>query len=145
VSGYDIFIGSGTSIIQSASLGVCSIVGIESMERPLTYGFFYDVAKFDYNLKSLNLPLFEVEYLLSSFFHMSADEKKMLVRKHIECCNEFSMEKCSENFENTKLEIVELNKRNPLVYVLYDLSRCFSAIFRRFYKKHPLNSTYDRK
>ncbi|HEH9416925.1 TPA: glycosyltransferase [Aeromonas sobria] len=145
VGSYDIFVGSGTSIIQSAALGVCSVVGIESIDEPLSYGYLCDVAKFDYNLNSLNLPMFEVETLITNFIHMSRHEKQQLVRKHIECCYDFSMKKCSEHFEEVRLQEAKLVKRGFLGYVLYDVSRLFSAVLRRVYANHPLNSVYDRK
>ncbi|MGI2168930.1 hypothetical protein ACROAE_01810 [Shewanella sp. MF05960] len=144
VGDFDLFVGSGTAIIQAASLGVCSIVGVESLDEPLSYGYFNEVAKLDYNLKSVNLPLIDVKALILKFIMMNEQEKQNLVSSHLSSCHEFSMELCSSNFENADLRLVQLRKRTALEYVFYDFSRLFSAIARRFYKGHPLNSLYDR-
>jgi len=60
-----LFVGSGTSLIEAAALGVPAMVGIESLKLPETYGFLSDVKGFSYNenipgiSKQLMLPLVE--------------------------------------------------------------------------------------
>lgn len=44
-----VFIGSGTAIIEAASYGIPSIIGIESCKEPITYGFFSNAAGFSYH------------------------------------------------------------------------------------------------
>ncbi|ACK45984.1 hypothetical protein Sbal223_1477 [Shewanella baltica OS223] len=144
VSEFDFFVGSGTAIIQAASLGVCSIVGIESLTEPQSYGYFNEVAKFDYNLKSIKLPLISVESLILKFIMMTQQEKRDIISGHIASCHEFSMELCSQNFESANLEFSRLRKRTIVEYVLYDCSRLISAVARRLHKGHVLNSLYDR-
>ncbi|QXH52900.1 glycosyltransferase [Pseudomonas fakonensis] len=51
------FIGSGTSIIESSALGVPSIVGIESIKAPLTYGFLSEIEGYSYNEADGTQPL----------------------------------------------------------------------------------------
>ena len=42
------FIGSGTAIIEASALGIPSIIGIESGQESVTYGFFNDTIGFSY-------------------------------------------------------------------------------------------------
>lgn len=44
-----IFVGSGTALLEAASLGVPALIGIESIQQPLTYGFLCDVPGLSYN------------------------------------------------------------------------------------------------
>ena len=49
----DVFVGSGTALIEAASLGRPALIGIESMAQPVTYGFLSDVAGLSYNESGL--------------------------------------------------------------------------------------------
>lgn len=144
VGDYDIFVGSGTSIVQAASLGVCSIVGVESLDTPYSYGYFCDVAKYDYNIKDLGLPLIDVESLIVNYINMNEDMKANLVKRHVDACREFSMEQCSINFERAKLEKVVFNKISFIKCLSYDISRLVNAVIRRIKRSHALNRVYDR-
>jgi 1,2-diacylglycerol 3-alpha-glucosyltransferase len=44
-----LFVGSGTAIIEAASLYIPSMVGIESVKAPITYGYLSDVHDLTYN------------------------------------------------------------------------------------------------
>ncbi len=99
VLSYDVFVGSGTAIIQAAAQGVCSIVGIESIEQPETYGFFSECAAVDYNIKIESLKKVEVIDVLEAFFRMDARERQELSNSHRECVEQFYMDTCSDNFE----------------------------------------------
>ena len=79
---YDLFIGSGTAIIQSSALGVPSIVGVENVIEPKSYGYFGNVSEYEYNLKGLNLPLLSVENLIEEL--INADEA---VRFNLKQCH----------------------------------------------------------
>lgn len=45
----DLFVGSGTALIEAAAAGLPALVGIESIQEPLTYGFLSDVQGYSYN------------------------------------------------------------------------------------------------
>lgn len=49
LNGAFLFVGSGTAILEASALGIPSIVGIESIQEPLTYGYLSDIAGFSYN------------------------------------------------------------------------------------------------
>lgn len=46
---YDVFIGSGTAVLEAASTGIPSIIGVESVEEDMTYGFLSDINGLSYN------------------------------------------------------------------------------------------------
>ena len=43
------FVGSGTAIIEASAAGIPSIVGVDSIKKPDTSGFFSDVSSYSYN------------------------------------------------------------------------------------------------
>lgn len=53
-----LFVGSGTSIIEASAGGIPSIIGIESEDRPYTYGLF------SYNENNLHLEKKEIKDLM---------------------------------------------------------------------------------
>ncbi|OOF20552.1 hypothetical protein BZJ19_16990, partial [Salinivibrio proteolyticus] len=83
ISNYDLFIGSGTAIIQASSLGVPCITGVENMMEPKTYGYFCDVWQYEYNLKGLELPLFNVEDIIYDFVNITEKDRKKLKDNHV--------------------------------------------------------------
>lgn len=56
----DIFVGSGTAILEAAIRGTPSIIGIEGMLKPMTYGFIYQVESLAYNEKSESQELVNI-------------------------------------------------------------------------------------
>lgn len=51
----DVFIGSGTAILEASIRYIPSIIGIECELEPITYGFISDIKGFDYNEKISNI------------------------------------------------------------------------------------------
>ena len=99
VTKYDLFIGSGTSIIQAASLGVPSIVGVEHNQNDTTYGFFSDVSNREYNMLECGLEMNKTTTYIKRFMSMTLEEKKLLSDKHVQACTPFIMDKCRDEFE----------------------------------------------
>lgn len=96
VKKFDIFVGSGTSIIEAANLGVPSIVGIEYITEPITYDYFAYLSGYSYNEDGL-FEKHSVIDQISKFLAMSASEKRELSELHVRKANEFSMETCVDN------------------------------------------------
>lgn len=142
VSRADIFIGSGTAIIQAASLGVPSIIGIENIKSAETYGYFSDVYKYEYNILDNQLDLVSVLDLIEDFINMSEDEKLNLKKKHIDSIDDFTNTSCEEAL--SKLEDidmpVETYKYNR---VLYEVSKFINLVRAKVYKNDPFNKRYE--
>jgi hypothetical protein len=138
VGKYDIFVGSGTAIIQASSLGVCSIVGIEQIDKPVTYGFFSDVHEYEYNIKGLGLPLFEVEKLISDYINSSENERANLKKSHFNSIDSFTNSNCANLMEYSKSVVMppESFKYNTLCY---HITRLFDKLHIKISKNHPRN------
>lgn len=72
------FIGSGTSIVEAAVRGIPSIIGIESIEEPITYGYLFDVPNFSYNEKDLG---YKTVCLSAALNHLADEENWFKVAK----------------------------------------------------------------
>lgn len=132
VSSFDVFVGSGTAIVEAASLGVPSIIGIESEKSPFTYGFLSGISGFSYNEDGLyeKTPVLEV---LRNFLAFGADERTSLSFKHIEKANLFSIASCNKNFNSVNPESTTLPKTacSMMFRFKYSLSFFFfSALLR---------------
>lgn len=95
---FDLFVGSGTAIVEAASYGVPSIIGIENCCEPISYGFLTDVPGFSYNEDGLYEKVKVIE-LISRFISSSIDEKDKLSEQHIEKSSLFTLDACSRNFD----------------------------------------------
>lgn len=121
VSNYDLFVGSGTAIIQAASLGVPAIIAIESIDEPLTYGFFYEFYEHEYHHRDLVFPKFPVINVIENFILSSEEAKQKLSNLHIESSKIFDMENCVNNFfdlENYSGSKLNEKKYNLLIYYI---------------------------
>lgn len=142
VSNYDLFIGSGTAIIQASSLGVPSIVGVENMIEPNTYGYFCDVWQHEYNLKGLNLPLLKIEDIINEFISMEKDKRVELKDKHLDSIDMFTNESCQNSMDVLKhiempLDDFKFNK------YFYELSRIFDWFNIKYNSKHPRRTQFE--
>jgi 1,2-diacylglycerol 3-alpha-glucosyltransferase len=98
VSQFDVFVGSGTALVEAAGLGVPSLVGIENTHEPSTYGFLSELPGFSYNEDGLYSKK-DVLDILVDFNGYSEVEKQVLSKAHKEKSKMFSVEACVENFE----------------------------------------------
>lgn len=138
VASYDLFIGSGTAIIQAAGLGVPSIAAVENMQQPETYGFFSEVHQHEYNLKGLDIPLYNVETLILDYINFSDEQRLALKRKHLDSMQEFTNETCQDSMD--KLKGIEMPQQ-PFKYNrwFYEASRILDRLHMKFDKNHGFN------
>jgi len=130
---YDLFIGSGTAIIQASALGVPSIIGIESIEKPYTYGYFSEFYEYEYHSLSLDLPKIKVEEVIENFFYMSNDEKKSLSRDHILASNSFTMDECYNNFIKPDVGFINLESYMELDRLKYYTSKVIFYVYCKIF------------
>lgn len=141
VSQYDLFIGSGTAIIQAASLGVSSIVGVENVVKPVTYGFFCDVNMYEYNLQGLDLPMVSVEYLIERYMDFEECKRIDLKKSHMQSIKEFTNKACQESMDELK-NIQTPHSRFNYNMFSYEVSRVFDRLNMKFNKQHPFNKRH---
>lgn len=142
VSKADLFIGSGTAIIQAASLGVPSIIGIENIKEAKTYGYFSEVFQYEYNMVNSSLPLLQVSTLIENYINMNELDKINLKKEHIQSVNEFTNSSCQH-------QLNKLNEiRMPKLYYkfspfLYEVSRFTSLVVAKINKNASFNKRYE--
>lgn len=136
VEKFDLFIGSGTAIIQAASLGVPSIVGIENITTPQTYGYFCDVNQHEYNLKGLDLPLFEIKQLIIDFYKKNHSERVLIKNNHVNSIESFTNESCQNSMQN--LEAIKMPTTQFKYNVFrYEFTRILDKMHARVNMNHP--------
>lgn len=141
VSSYDLFIGSGTAIIQASSLGVPCITGVENVIEPKTYGYFCDVWQHEYNLKGLELPLFNVEDVIYDFVNKTEIGRKQLKESHINCIDAFTNESCQNSMDALKSNKLP-NASFKFNRWIYELSRVADRVNMRFNSRHSFNTRH---
>lgn len=138
ISEYDIFVGSGTAIVQAAGLGVSAIVGIENTDTADTYGFLADLDGFSYNEDGLykKKPIVEV---LKHYLSISVADRAELSKRHVAKACEFSMAQCVSNFDHIphhNLEPETILGKHPFI-----LKLCYSKSFFAASLKARLNKS----
>lgn len=142
VKNYDMFIGSGTAIIQAAALGVPCIVGVENVVSPRSYGYFCGVSHLQYNRKGLDLPLISVERIIHNFLDMSVGDRVKLKEKHRECIGGFTNESCQKSMD--ELQYIKMpNQKFKYNKLLYVASYIVDMIHRKVNKKHPRVNQFE--
>lgn len=144
VSAYDLFIGTGTSIIQSAALGVSSIIAVDSVEEPITPGFFYEHCNVDYTLNNPGWNFQDASKLIMKYAMQSNEDKQQLSNLHRESVEDFYMDNCLKNFlmwesKMTNMEFFDTS------YVLYELSRLVEHIKQKFLNIYSRKTSYQKR
>jgi len=73
----DVFIGSGTAILESAIRYIPSIIGIECEQEAVTYGFISDIKGFDYNEKMPNVEKVKILECIDNVFSSESEWNKI--------------------------------------------------------------------
>ena len=142
VSNYNLFIGSGTAIIQAAALGLPSIVGVENVIEAETYGFFSDVNQYEYNLKGLDLEMISVETIIEDYINMNTQQRKALISSHLECIDSFTNESCQKSMDELKYITMPAKKLKYNRWI-YEFSRILDRVSMRFNKRHPYLTRFE--
>ncbi|WP_217544250.1 glycosyltransferase [Vibrio metschnikovii] len=142
IKNYDLFIGSGTAIIQAAALGIPCIVGVENMIKPKTYGYFSEVHNLHYHRKGLDIPLFEVSEIISNYLEMNESERLAIKQSHVDCIDAFTNESCQlsmDALKNIEMPAYEF-KFNRWVY---EFSRIADRIIMKYNPRHPRRTQFE--
>lgn len=127
ISTFDLFVGSGTSVVQSSSLGVPSIVGIESVDQPLSYGFMCDIKGFSYNEDGL-WEKKSVYELIDGYIRSTDKIKYEICERHVSWANRFSMNSCVLSFEDV-FDGLQNNQVFPSIGMMKRVIYSFSFLF----------------
>ncbi len=122
VADCDLFVGSGTALIEAAASGRPALIGVESVDTPDTYGFLSDAEGFSYNemKRGTNLvpiaPL--VEKLFSNTEHWTNVANACEYKSH-----EFSIQRTTKGFE----ELLHVAQQQPVELGTLQIIRMLSS------------------
>lgn len=98
LSGALMFVGSGTALIEAAALGIPALIGIESSDQAITYGFLCDIDGFSYNeYEEGRFTTSMIDKILSIF--QSTDEWRRVSGKCAEKARMFSIKETVKGFD----------------------------------------------
>jgi 1,2-diacylglycerol 3-alpha-glucosyltransferase len=100
------FVGSGTTIIEASAAGIPSVVGIESIGRPLTCGLFSDVSGYSYNEESATTHRVGIFDTIAMLHSLSAQEYLHVSEQHRKKAKLFDI-------VETSIQFVEQSNRIP--------------------------------
>lgn len=144
VSIYDCFIGSGTALVQAASIGVPCIIGIENEQEGLTYGLFSEIEGIDYHEQDLELNKNPIVDVLEYIHRMKYEEYDELSKKHHIKAQEFSMNKFISNFSKMIFDSISISF-NRSGYFIFIFIFIFELFFLRIIKKFNYSDKYQMK
>ncbi|MDU9029255.1 glycosyltransferase [Pseudomonas mediterranea] len=128
VSEFDVFVGSGTALVEAASLGVPSLIAIENTSEPSTYGFLSEIPGFSYNEDGL-YPKKDILKLLVEFSLSSETEKRKLSVEQKRKSELFSISTCASNFGEIQPASVLNSSLTPRSHWFYRLFYTGSFVF----------------
>jgi len=97
-----LFIGSGTAVLEAAALQIPSMIGIESIKQPETYGFLSDIKGYAYNEYLPEVPRVAMQGLVERILSDQIFASQVAIACR-EKAKEFSI-------ESTINSVVKLNK-----------------------------------
>ncbi|ELB2086920.1 hypothetical protein QNZ96_000824 [Vibrio parahaemolyticus] len=128
VSEYDIFIGTGTAIVQASSLGVPSIAAIDNEPGPYTYGYFCNIADRQYGRKGLNIKKERIYDIVLDYIYLNDNERYSLQKSHVECIERYLIENSVLALDELKNVAMPRKSFPNFSLVTYELSRFIHKI-----------------
>ena len=137
----DLFVGSGTALVEAAAAGRPALIGIESIEIPKTYGYLSDIEGFSYNEMRPDAQLMPIAPLVEKLF--SNKEHWANVANACECkAQEFSIQRTIEGFDT----LFHAAKRQPVRLTTVQIFRMgCSAIMMRLSEKLRLTEPFGNR
>ncbi|EKG5097079.1 glycosyltransferase, partial [Escherichia coli] len=142
LDGASLFIGSGTAIVEAAAAGVPCIIGIESIDEPLTYGFLTETVGLSFQEMGLNYPLKKYEMAMSEFYELSEEDYLILSDKHRRRAKDFSLDNMKSIILDYYENLSDNTTRNKPC-IMYALSTMFWMILNKMKINNERNSMYD--
>lgn len=145
ISKFDVFIGSGTALLEASSLGLPCIVGIESIKEPVSYNYFSELSGTSYNEDGL-FKKHKVSELLSKLHALNSVEYTKLSTRHVEKATEFSIKKCNKNFQKVFEQSSPVNIfQSFFMRFLYSTSYAFELLYMRINSNSAFSKKYTNK
>ncbi|QOQ81811.1 hypothetical protein INP81_21220 [Comamonas thiooxydans] len=144
VGEYDCFVGSGTSLLQAASLGVPCIIGIENENEAKTYGLFTEIDGIDYHEQDLMFQRKNFIDVLKCLYYLDNEKYFEISKKHNEKSMKFAMDKCADSFLKMVCE-TSISKFNKSNYIKFILMFIFESILLKIFCRFNYSDKYKLK
>lgn len=138
VEKYDLFIGTGTAIVQASALGIPSITAIDHAKDASSYGYFYKVHNRQYGRSGLNIKQRNMYDIIKEYCALSIEEIISLRQKHLDSIEQFIIKNSVLNIE--KLDYIEMPVQDFVDFsvVRYEVSRFVSKVKTKFIRAESL-------
>ena len=138
VKNYDLFVGTGTAIVQASALGIPSITAIDHATDASSYGYFYKVHNRQYGRSGLNIKHVNMYDIIEKYCILSNEEIIALRQKHLDSTEQFIIKNSVHNIE--KLNFVEMPAQDFVAFsvIRYEVSRLISKIKAKFNRAESL-------
>lgn len=116
----NVFIGSGTALLEAAALGVPSIVGIEGNQKADTYGFLSDIKGLSYNENIPGVPRREIQACLREVLAKNSQDRSKVGEACFVKAQQFSMEQTvrglQESFDEISTKAISYSRMKAFIY-----------------------------
>jgi 1,2-diacylglycerol 3-alpha-glucosyltransferase len=133
-----VFVGNGTSIVEASSYSIPSIIGIESINQPETYGFLSDIVGLSYNEFDNSKKVYPIYDLIRELII----NKDYYHEKSIACykkAKEYSVKKTVKEFLKIDKELQPYHTRYS------NILSFFNFIFIGILHKTKLNKCFKNR
>ncbi|MEO8491510.1 MULTISPECIES: glycosyltransferase [unclassified Pseudomonas] len=132
------FVGSGTTIIEASAAGIPSVVGIESIEKPLTCGLFSDVSGYSYNEESATTTRVGILDTIAMLQALGPEQ-------YLEVSNQHRTKAKSFDIIETSQRLVDLSNRKPMFDMKMNRWLAMLSFFKSVIVQGPrgLKSRFD--
>lgn len=110
VAGCDLFVGSGTALVEAAAAGRPALIGIESIETAETYGYLSEGQGYSYHENTPQLPKQPIVQLVTRLFS-DRDHWMEVASACAEKAKSFSVEATADGFEAAGSKAHPINLR----------------------------------
>ncbi|QXO17239.1 glycosyltransferase [Vibrio ostreae] len=128
VSLYDLFIGTGTAIVQASALGVPSIATIDNSNEADCYGYFYNVSDRQYGRIGLDANKEKLFDVIKMYFSLDFESINIIRQKHIDCVERYLIENSVSSMNELSSVNMPSYKFSSFSKSLYEFSRIYSKI-----------------
>jgi glycosyltransferase involved in cell wall biosynthesis len=118
-----IFVGHGTSAIESSFAGVPTIVATSFVKEPLANGLFTDIKGYNVGEPNPNIKTYFIKDLIKKILSLSMEEYNILSQKHTKMAIEkYDIENVINKFEKLPNEYVHGSKKILIILKLSFIS-----------------------
>lgn len=121
------FVGSGTTIIEASAAGIPSIIGIESLEAPMTCGLFSQLEGYSYNEEFATTNRILFVDAIRELFYSSDDDYRRVSRDHRAKASKFDIKNTVTDFlgksDSTPEFGFSFNRWSALISVMVSIVR----------------------